>query len=200
MTAQDQRNASRDCKDPVSLLRALRNLRSCLEKHRDFWALPGQNHRSVLKALAPVDYEAQKQVTIEAALVQEVRLFLRRVRDRIHEDTRQRQWYGTHRSPRLRLDEFLEPLQELIRRIEVARPTVQRNNTWLTVTEAARFAHAQEVNTRNENAWKTAISRACAAGKIHCKGEKGNRRIDRDSLNTFIVKEREKYLESEEDR
>jgi len=71
---------------------------------------------------------------------------------------------------------------------------------WLTVSDAARlYVHEMEDTVPFSTA-KSRISKKCNNGKIHCKGKGSARRVQPDSLNTFILCCRDKaLLQPEED-
>lgn len=81
---------------------------------------------------------------------------------------------------------------------ENATNAAHASDDWLTVTEAATRLCKEMDGTVLPKAAKPRISKACTSGKIKSTGSGTKRRIDPDSLNTFILDERNKDRKGDE--
>ena len=72
-----------------------------------------------------------------------------------------------------------------------------KNEGWLKVSEAAKRLCDQIDNTISFTSAKARVSKACNTGILTCKGKGIQRRIEPDSLDSFILKIRNKALEED---
>lgn len=97
---------------------------------------------------------------------------------------------------------FLRRLRAVAIRKATARGQDHPGDEWLIVTESAkRFiqkTNSIRINPMTLGTAKKRISEACSKGKIVNRGKGSERRIDPDSLSTYILLERDKILEKAE--